>query len=457
MWEERPHASLAWAFVAGAAVAVVRLSAGVLPGLARLRSGATCGARTRLYGHRRAIKPKKNRTSQGPKKLKSGYWQEGDDDNDIDIYEWISADEFRDEPKAAVTGLREIAAYTEDEGIGWRRYDAPEYRKPPQPLQLQKGLQNPPFVDQGPDISFTDDITEAIAEHGTGSGGLEDADIVTSLDGLRMLLAFVDGSMTEDFRAKGLNTSRKNQPEMVDLFRIARLPSEAPKAIVLGTVWSWVPSNMTPKTGLFNARSYDVSFLKECIGQTWTGGPPSTRELQGPWHNRVLKYECGGLTIVVRTPVVATVPSIDAAAFARPGQVVDVETANWRDAGDLWGYDLATRYARMQLGDVGMLVRGVVDRGSLTDLQELTLEDLELDRPSAVIEAGKLLGRLVALLRKVRDIANCPGCKQRPLWLQYSDAELRIISPRFDDEDNEDADEGVGDSMDMSTEPVLAV
>jgi len=141
---------------------------------------------------------------------------------------------------------------------------------------------------------------------------------------------------------------------------------------------------------------------------------------------------------VVQVQVVATIPSAEADDFERPGQGVDLFSTNYRDAGDLWSSDLPSRLARMQVSDVGMIARGIIDKGTVLEMQEVTVEDLKLDRPSLSDDAAQILGRLVGLLRGVKEVVACPGCQDRPLWLQYSDAELRVISPRFDDDEDFD-------------------
>lgn len=91
----------------------------------------------------------------------------------------------------------------------------------------------------------------------------------------------------------------------------------------------------------------------------------------------------------------------------------------------------------MKLGDVGMIVRGIVDKGFLIDVQELTQEDLKLDRfgkDSLEEEAEVLTGRVAGLLKRIKDVAGCPGCADRVLYLQYCDGELRVISPWSDEE-----------------------
>ena len=409
-------------------------------------TGACCilvGARvasTRTLCISRAAKAKTKKKSQskkfGPKKLKSGYWQEDlDVDDDIDVFEWFNAEELLADPPAKVINLQEVAKYTIRPDSPPEEFDAPDYRPPPPGLQLAKGLKDPPQVDQGIERSFTADMRDELGQFAKDGFELENADVVISFPALRTLLAFVDGTLTEDMRAKGLNNRRGSQAERIDLCRVGRLP-DAPASIFIGTVWNWVPENATAGTANFNKRSYDVNFEQVVSGKETVTGPFFVRELDDPVHYRVVEYQAGDLRLLVRVPIACTMPRMDDEAMPNPGMGVECSTANERDAGEVWGHTLSSKFAEMQLGNIGMLARGVVDKGTIVELQELTQDDLKLDRPGLAEETEALMGRLVGLLKRVKEVADCPGCCGRVLYLQYCDAELRLISP-WSDEDLE--------------------
>ena len=396
---------------------------------------------TRAPGISQAAKAKNSRKKSqpkhfGPKELKSGYWQEDlDIDDDIDVFEWFNAEELLGDPPAKITEFREVAKYTIYPECSPERFDAPDYRSPPPKLQLAKGLKEPPEIDQGFGRSFTADMRAEIAQFGRDGFDLRSADVVISFPALQTLLAFVDGTLTEDMRSKGLNNRRGSQAERIDLFRVGRLP-DALESMFIGTVWNWVPENATAGTANFNKRSYDVNFEQVVSGNDTITGPHSVRELDNPVHYRVLEYQLADLKLVVRVPVSCTMPRMDDEAMPNPGMGVECSTANERDAGDVWGPTLSSKFAEMQLGNIGMLARGIVDRGSIVDLQELTQDDLKLDRPGLAEETESLMGRLAGLLGRIKEVADCPGCCDRVLYLQYCDAELRLISP-WSDEDLE--------------------
>lgn len=454
----KPHERASWPLLATecAHVASPRLlhSSGGPPGLL-----ATCAAgfmslgfwhqqrqmraRLRVMKRRKGEGPRKNkrRTSKGTKKLKSGYWQEGEDEDDNDIFEWIAAEDLEDDPPAQLTNMHRVGGFSAYDGFEPMLYNPPEYRTPERMLTLKKGIKTLPPIDQNGDRSFISDMLKALDWCSDGRYEFEHLDVVASHSALRVLMAFVDGSLNEDIRAKGLNTRRHHEAEQIDLIRIVRLPN-APRAIGLATVWNWVPEAMSSKNPALNRNSYDLSMQRLATGKPLLDGPASIREDLDPSHWQLLEYDCGGLRMLVRAPVMAEMPSVD--SDDAEGLAVNVHSVNRRRAGDFWSSALPSRYAEMQLGDVGMIVRGVVDKASLVDIQELTREDLRLDRPNVAKEGDFLLGRLVGLIRRVREVAQFPGCVGRPLYLQYADAELRVVAPVFDDDFDGDPWEQAG-------------
>jgi len=389
--------------------------------------------RTRLRARRtgRFVPRPKKKRSFGPKKLKSGYWQEGDAEDDVDIFEWIAAEDLEEDPPAQVTNVHRVGEFTAYDDFEPMVYNPPEYRTPEMKQTLKKGTKRLPLVDQDGERSFMWDMRNALNWCSDGKYNYEHLDVICSYEVLRTLMAFVDGSLTEDIRAKGKNTRRGVEAEMVDLIRIIRLP-DAPQALGLATVWNWVPEAQTHKNPRLNRTTYDLSMQRLATGKPLLAGPRSIREDDGPEHWQLLEYDCGGLRLLVRAPVMSAMPSVDVDDVE--GHAVNVHTVNIKKAGNFWGSSLVSRYAEMQLGDVGMVVRGVLDRGTLVDIQELTREDLRLDRPLVASEADRLLGRLAGLIHRIREVASCAGAVGRPMYIQYGDAELQVVAPILDDD-----------------------
>jgi len=399
---------------------------------------------------RAGLRGKKRR--KGPKKLKSGYWQEGDDEDDIDIYEWIAAEDLEDDPPVQVTNLHRIGGFSAYDDFEPMVYNPPEYRAPDRVglPTLKKGIKRLPPIDQTGDRSFIADMRKALNWCSDGNYEFKHLDVVTSFSALRLLMAFVDGTLSEDIRAKGKHTRRRGEAELIDMIRIIRLP-DAPGTLGLATLWNWVPEAMSVKNPSLNRNSFDLSLRRLATGKPLLDGPPSIREDLDPNHFQLLEYDCGDLRMLVRAPVMAVMPSVD--SDDAEGLAVNVQSANKKRAGQFWNSELSSRYAEMQLGDVGMVVRGIMDKGaSLVELQELTREDLRLDRPGVDQDGDCLLGRLVGLIHRIREVTEYPGCAGRPLYLQYADAELRVVAPVLDSDFDGDPWEETG----LATVPSVA-
>merc|ERR1712192_60325 len=193
----------------------------------------------------------------------------------------------------------------------------------------------------------TSDIINAVRDFPCPGVELEDAaealanaDIITSVGALQILLAFIDGTLTHDMRSKGLILHKGTDGERIDLLRVTRMP-EAPNALVLATVWNWNPrlaATVNPMK-LHNRSSYDESWVRVATGgePNRYGGPRCAKwDDDRVLHYRILNYEVGGLKAIVKAPVTCTVPAADAAAFDSLDQGVDVETVNRRHVTDLY-------------------------------------------------------------------------------------------------------------------------
>jgi len=355
-------------------------------------------------------------------------------DTDIDIYEYWSARELLDDPSAQFKFLGEIAAWTELADGSVQPYDPPEYRRPTPNLDLKKGQLREQPEDQGPDRDFKDEFAKQVAEYGTNPELLEDVDIVTTMPALRIFIAFVEGRLQDDMRSKGQHAKGGSEATRIDMIRVGRMPC-APKAISLSTTFTW-------STNRFGMRSRDQkqrSFIPYLQAVVSNEKRPSAKEADDaevvqPAHFRILKYEVGGLKIAVRARHYVIMPSVDNNAVDRPGMGVEVMASRPLNAGMLWDAKLRMRYAEMLFADTGMICRGIVVASHLADIQEVTRNDLELDRPRLWEETEDMLGRIVGFMRRVKEVAESPGSQNRPIWLQYANAEFRLISPAYPDD-----------------------
>jgi hypothetical protein len=370
-------------------------------------------------------------TRFGPRDLKSGYWQAVDEDDSFDIFEFFGNEDLVDEPPVELTGTREVASFTisSDGSSGMLDYDVPVYRCPDFPMKMPgQSIDHREPLDQDWEVEreFNMDIVDTLKQCGAEDYDLSNIDIVTSLPMLRILVGFIDESLVDHMATSGYHTRKSHDADNIDMARISRLP-EAPNTIFLGTVWNW------EKTHLRKERStFEATYRRMCAGlsDSNTTAAPSNRVNDAPLHYRLIEYNMGDLRCLVRVPVLARISDGDAEDIE--GHGVELMTFAKRKAPNLWDRILISRYATMELGDMGLISCGVLENSNLINVNQLTRADIELDRPDVPESASLCLGRLAGLLRRIHEVSNCPGTMDRLLYLQYADAEFRVISPRED-------------------------
>jgi len=394
--------------------------------------------RTQLSAKKRPYRPfvkKSRKRSELPNLIKSGYWQESVEAiADYDVYEWINQEMLWSAPPAELKLQQKVAEFSRfrdrhDE------YDPPAYRSVPIKTALRKGIVEPYPLDEDSNHSLPAAMADALTSYGHGVEAFEDIDIVTSLEALELLLLFVDRRLPENMQARGQHTRRGHEGELLEMLRLGRLPHPASQdAISIGSAFSWNPSADSYHLASASRRTYDYGFQQIATGNPLSNLTPTQRAVNNSRLDRqVLVFELGELRIMVQVPVPATVPTEDAPDLE--GEVVQMMTANCRNASAFWGRHLPSRYVMMLLGNVGFVARGVHTKGVVSILQELTLDDLRLDRPELPEQASDLLGQLAMLLQQIKDVANCPGAQGRNLSVYYCDAEVVIAAPRQDEEE----------------------
>jgi len=438
--------------------AALALAAAAAWGLSRREGSAQRGSRTRRHYHRPQHKTYKERKGRipkgwrqlnapsttrplpsegkiqtvfGPRDLKSGYWQALNADDELDIFDFIGNEDLCDAGPVALTGSREVAAFSTswDGSSGMYDYDVPVYRCPKIPTKMPgQTVDHREPLDQDWELEreFNVDIVETLKQCGKEDYDLSNVDIVTSLPMLRILVGFIDESLVEDLQRKGYHTYKGHDAEHIDMARITRIP-EAPNTIFLGTVWNWVKAHVRKEL-----LTWEATYKRMCAGlsEAACSGAPSNRFNDAPLHYRLIEYKIGELRCLVRVPVIARIPDEEAEDIE--GHGVELLVYRKNRAPNLWDRFLSSKYAIMELGDIGLLSCGVNLRSELVNVNQLTKADIELDRPEVPENASYCLGRLEKLLQRIHEVCNYPGARDRHLYLSYSDAELRVISPRDD-------------------------
>jgi len=394
--------------------------------------------RTQLQVKKRPYRPfvkKSRKRSELPNLFKSGYWQETIEAiADYDVYEWINQEMLWTAPPAELKLKGKVAEFSRSSQDRHAEYDPPAYRSVPLKTALRKGLVPPYPLDEDDSHSLPDAITDVLASHGHGVEALKDIDIVTSLEALELLLLFVDRRLPENMEARGQHTRRGREAELLELLRVGRLADPAgAESISLGASFSWTPSADSHHLATANRRTYDYAFQQIATGSALSNLTPTQRQVdRSRIDHQVLIFDLGSLRIMVQVPVPATVPAEDASDLE--GEVVQMMTANSTNASAFWGRHLPSRYVMMLLGNVGFVARGVHNKGVVSVLQELTPDDLRLDRPELEEQASELLGQLEMLLQQIKEVANCPGAQARNVSVYYCDAEIVIATPRQEED-----------------------
>jgi hypothetical protein len=396
----------------------------------------------------------KLKTAFGPKLNSSGMgvWDFDPAIDRTEVFEWLAAEDFQGCPPAEVTSLKEVASYTADSDIAVedvREYDCPEYRKPDGRFATRtlggKGKYSkqaivfPPY-DQDSELNrvFAKDMVTVIKRFGPEGHDMSQYDVVTSEEFLRTLVAFCSGEYQQDRQAVGFHQGRRRDPLSMDIARIGFHP-EAPDTVFLGSVQNWFKSGSSE-------RDDNISFLPdfklEAIGvDTSSGSIPKKRyDMDREKHYRLLEYNLGELRMLVRVPVWARIP--EAEADLVEGHGVEFEMARRNRHGELWNRFLPSRLAVMQLSDTAMICRGCMgSHRSLDHVQEVTQVDIALDRPEAPVECGRMLGMAERILSELRDasqLAKETGYEDWPLYVNYKDAELRVLAPTFKEFDQDE-------------------
>mmetsp|Transcript_35949 Transcript_35949/g.84188 ORF Transcript_35949/g.84188 Transcript_35949/m.84188 type:complete len:470 (+) Transcript_35949:62-1471(+) len=415
-----------------------RMTGVALPTAALLASFTAWQSRPRTQRQvkKRPYRPyvKKKRATQELKSLfKSGYWQETIEEfDDHDVFDFINQELLWTADPAELKFVGKVAEFAEM-GSRFDDYNPPEYRSLPMGSALQKGIVQPHPLDEADDRSLGGTLSQAISPQ-----AIDGVDIVISLKALELLLLYVDRRLSENMQARGANTRRGVQGEMLELVRLGRLPEPADSSIVtIGATFHWQPSAHSYSDAASIKKTYDYALYQLGTGRSLSTAAPTQRVVNNGWRDQqVLLFDLDDIRLMVKVPVAATVPAQDADDLE--GEAVQMMTANHRNASALWGRHLPSRYTMMLLGNVGLISRAVLEQGILTDLQELSREDLLLDRPELEEQAGELLGQLAAVLKLIQASANCEGGKGRDLSVYYCDKELQIAASQRDADDEDD-------------------
>mmetsp|Transcript_93726 Transcript_93726/g.190818 ORF Transcript_93726/g.190818 Transcript_93726/m.190818 type:complete len:545 (+) Transcript_93726:99-1733(+) len=286
-------------------------------------------------------------------------------------------------------------------------------------------------------------LTEASQTVASKASFSLDKDFIADRSALTLLLEYLGEELTPMLKQRGqfLNP--------VDLVKIMKGPGG--KGLVLErafehkNLWaefrkyrgSWKRSEVSNHGTYFPAWERLASGNREDKCYMITGLSQISGKRAGVTPNswRFVEYNLGGLSFVTRVPTHAT----------SDGKNVELKTKNFYYQQEVTA--LKTYY-NMLLGGVDMFVLGIQRSGKLTQICEFTLDKVIAKKPEVVQAAERRMGRLVALLQKVKAAVESSS-DDGPWVLQWQKGELvlgkyDLVEPIAEEETSSNTESGDG-------------
>lgn len=300
----------------------------------------------------------------------------------------------------------------------------PPYHQPKLGVRLEKepGEKRPPVEDEAYVQWISDahsglyDVACTVASKQSMS---LDKDIICDRAVLMLLLQYLNETMSEMLRHKGMNGRR------VDLVKVSKGPNG--KGLVLERLFdkNKLVAEFRPYRGgwrrseVSNNGTYMPAFQRLVSGDTHTTSMMVTGLTQiagshagvGNKTYRFVEFKLGGLSFLTRVR----------SNFTEDGHNVEVKHKNWYYQDDI---TLLTTYQSMMLGKVDKLAMGMHRSGKMVQVVEVGLDDLVKKQPAIVEAVEKRFGRLVSLLEKVQN--DIKGAGDGPFVLQWSAGKLQL-------------------------------
>eukprot|EP00929_Paragymnodinium_shiwhaense_P057904 TRINITY_DN289_c0_g1_i1.p2 TRINITY_DN289_c0_g1~~TRINITY_DN289_c0_g1_i1.p2 ORF type:complete len:536 (+),score=182.44 TRINITY_DN289_c0_g1_i1:91-1698(+) len=293
-----------------------------------------------------------------------------------------------------------------------------DYSAPPKGLRMEreKGQKRPP-EDTGLYKKYTDAHGRSLVGMAEKSAGSAlGKDFITDRSCLTLLLDFVEESLTPMLRTR----CAKDVP--IDLVKISK---EAGKGLVMERVfekknlWAerrpyrggWKRSEAT-HNGTYSPAWHRLATGDHdptCMMVTGIMQIPGVRAGVPDSHYQFCEYEIGGLSFLTRSRV-----------SAKEGdKMIELRHKNWYYRQEI---TILRTYLELMLGGIDKMCLGLQRSGKLVRTVELTADDLLEKLPEVAETANRHLGRLVAMLKQVKEEVEKGG--EGPFVLQWQDGEL---------------------------------
>jgi len=280
-------------------------------------------------------------------------------------------------------------------------------------MEKERGEKRPPIDDEKYMAYVGTRCTLSTMAEKAASGNLSN-DFVVDRSVLTILLDYVSESLTTTLKMKGQSmnpidlvkiTKASGKGLVLDrLFEKKNLWAErrgyrgAWKRSEVSNNGTFTPAWQRLATGDIDKKSMMVTGLQQIAG---------SRAGDVPHHYQFVECKLGGVSMLTRART-------DASA---DGKAVELKHKNWYFRQELTMLDA---YLQMLLGGIDMQVLGVHRSGKVVKVVELTIDELVAKEPKIVDAAERRLGRLAALLEKVKGAVTKDG----QYVLQWQNGEL---------------------------------
>jgi len=341
--------------------------------------------------------------------------------------------------------VKQVGSYQRDGDSMSSPGSPPTYVTPKIGIRLEKemGPKRPPEGLE--EYKAYIDKRHTLVESASTAGASLDKDVVIERESLMLLLEYLSEDLNKKFKVQG-----QYQQEGVDLMKISK--ASGSKSLVFEKIYQrtdlfaerrnymgqWKRSEVSHHgtychawnrlaTGDTSKISYVCTGLKQIAGK---------RAGKLPLNFRFVEYSLGGLSFLTRTLTQAT----------RDGKSVELKTRNFYHQDE---YTMLQAYYEMLLGGVDMTALAIHRSGKITDVIDVPFDSLLEKLPELKDAAEKRLGRLVAVIKKVKEAIE--GSSDEGPWvLQWQRG--NVVLGKYQDPVDEEGEDVEADALEIQLE-----
>jgi len=263
------------------------------------------------------------------------------------------------------------------------------------------------------------DAKKSLPEVAPKQGASLDKDFVADRTALHLLLSY----LSEKFSGEMVKRRQLDNP--LDLVKVSKVPGK--KGLYLEQIFetkhTWAEAKkyngQYRRSEMSNYGNYFPAFHRVCTGDYSTTYVTTTgkKNIAGSRYGgipdpkfRFVEYSLGGLDFLVRTRCHMQTSA---------GKSVEIKTKN---RGHRQESTIFENYTKILLGGTEQLTVGIQSTGRLYAVKDLTIDSLTEMQPAITDAVDRRMGRLVALLNKVKEaMASVPEGEEYVLQWQNGD------------------------------------